>query len=362
MESHKQVNLQDIHVDLIRTIAIIAVVLVHAAGRWTITSQELNRLTPIEMVSWSVVGIYQGFAVLGVPLFLMLTGLLLLQPEKNESIRTFFKKRFTRIGLPFIFWTGIYLVWVFLVQNIPFTADAVVQSLLNGAYTQFWYIYVLFGLYLLTPLLRVIMGYASQTLIKYFLVIWFIGASFLPFIGSLFPYQLNSNVFVISGYVGYFVLGLYLCSVQIRRRTSWAFMLLGTTFTVLSTYVLAAFGAGVGMYFFQAYLSPTAILASVMAFLLLLKVKPPSPQQQQQSNPNIFNRIIKKISENTLGIFFVHVIVIETIQRGYLGFMLNQEVLNPIIEVPLLVGITLFVSLGIILLLKKIPGLNRLVT
>ncbi|MDR0492297.1 MAG: acyltransferase family protein [Nitrososphaerota archaeon] len=359
MEQRNQLKLNDVHVDLIRTIAIIAVVMVHAAGRWTITSQELSRLTPLGMASWSAVDIYQCLAVLGVPLFLMLTGLLLLQPEKDESLGVFFKKRFARIGLPFIFWTGIYLVWVFLVQNIPFTADAVVQSLLNGAYTQFWYIYVIIGLYLLTPLLRVIMGYANQVLIKYFLVLWFIGASLLPFIGTLFPYQLNSNVFVISGYVGYFVLGLYLCSVQIRRRTAWALMILGTGLTVLSTYALTASGAGEGMYFFQAYLSPTVILASVMAFLLLLKVKPPS--LQQKVNSNIFNKLIKKISENTFGIFFVHVIVIETIQRGYLGFMLNHEVLNPIIEVPLLVVITLFISLGILVLLKKIPGVDRLV-
>ncbi|MDR1991934.1 MAG: acyltransferase family protein [Nitrososphaerota archaeon] len=366
MEKANQLGLHNVHVHLIRAVAITAAILVHAAGRWLITSQELNQLPPLGIVSWSTVLIYQCLAVLGVPLFLMLSGLLLLhpeklQPEKKESLRVFFKKRFTRIGLPFIFWTPIYFVWVYLTQNIPLTPGVIIQGTLNGAYTQFWYIYVLFGLYILTPLLRIIIIHAGQTLIKYFLGLWLIGAAILPFFSLIFPYQLNHNVFTITGYVGYFILGVYLCWVQpIDRKKTLGAMLLGITLTALGTYVLMVSGAGEGMYFFQAYLSPTVILASTMAFLLLLTVRPPS--NQQKTKPALYNKLITTISQNTLGIFFVHVIVIETIQRGYVGFMLNREILNPIIEVPLLTIITLFISLGIILLLKKIPHIEKVVT
>jgi len=363
MERLNQIKLSDVHIDLLKTVAIIAAVMVHVAGRWTISGQELNQLTPVAMTSWSVVFIYQSFAVLGVPLFLMVSGLLLLHPDKikeNETLREFFKKHVARIGKPFAFWTIIYFGWVFLVQNRPFSLGVLVQGTLNGAYTQFWYVYVLLGLYILTPLLRVIMTHASQTLIKYFMAVWFISVSILPFIGPLFPYQLNNNVFIMSGYIGYFVLGIYLCSIQIRRRITGALMLLGITLTALATYVLAASGAGEGMYLFQAYLSPTVLFTGVMAFLLL-KDKTPSALEQK-TNPTKRNKLVEVISKNTYGIFFVHVIVLETIQQGYLGFMLNREILNPIIEVPLLTIITLFVSLGIILLLKKIPGLEKIVT
>ena len=361
MEKLNHLKVSGVYVDLIRTVAIAGVVLLHASGRWLITGQELNQMNHLDFASWAVVDVYQSLAVLGVPLFLMLTGLLLLQPEKTESLRVFFRKRLIRIGLPFLFWCGIYFVWVFLVQNIPFGFDVILQGLLVGPYTQFWYIYVLFGLYLLTPLLRVIMAHADQTLIKYFVVLWLIGASILPFLGLLTVFQLSHNVFTITGYVGYFVLGVYLCSVRLRRQTLLAFMALGLALTALGTYVLAsAGGGGEGMYFFQEYLSPTVVLASVMVFLLLLTIKPPSIQQQ--TSPSKINQLIKLISQNTLGIYFVHVIVIETIQRGYLGFMLNRDILNPIIEVPILTVIVLFVSLAIILLLKKIPYLNKIVT
>lgn len=174
-------------------------------------------------------------------------------------------------------------------------------------------------------------------------------------------------------------------------------MILGLTLTALGTYALIAINAGTDMYYFQAYHSPTVILASTMAFLLLLTVKPPIQQQinplqdtttqqekimlqqeklflqqttpllqqppitpqQQKAKTAICDKLMAAISQNTLGIFFVHIIVLETIQQGYLGFMLNHETLNPIIGVPLLTVATLFISLGIILLLNKI-GLKKI--
>jgi surface polysaccharide O-acyltransferase-like enzyme len=144
-----------------------------------------------------------------------------------------------------------------------------------------------------------------------------------------------------------------------RRSTLWIFIILGIALTAFGTYALAAAVGGTGMYFFQQYLSPTVILTSVMMFLLLLTIKPPSVQKE--NSPSKINKLIKVISQNTLGIFFVHVMVIESIQLGYLGFAINRDTLNPIIVVPLLTAIVLFGSLAIILLLKKVPYLKKLI-
>jgi surface polysaccharide O-acyltransferase-like enzyme len=271
----------------------------------------------------------------------------------------FFKKRWARIGLPSLFWFAAYFAWDFLVQNIPFTASAIVQGILNGPYTQMWYLYVLAGLYLLTPIFRVFIAHADQTLVKYFVILWVSGVAIIPFFTLFTIFQLNSNVFAITGYIGFFVLGTYLSTVEMRRSTLSLFIILGVALTAISTYVLAATVGGTEMYFFQQYFSPTIILASVMLFLLLLTVKPPSVQKENSLSK--VHKLIKVISENTLGIFFIHVMIIESIQNGYFGFAINRNTLNPIIEVPLLTAIVLFVSLAIILLLKKVPYLNRLI-
>lgn len=359
MEGLNQLRGRAVYIDLIRTVAMVAVLLLHASGQWIITSQEMSQLNHLEIIRWGVVDVYQSVGVMGVPLFLMLTGALLLQPEKDERLSVFFKKRWARIGLPSLFWFAAYFAWDFLVQNIPFTSSAIIQGILNGPYTQMWYLYVLVGLYLLTPILRVFIAHADQTLVKYFVILWVLGVAIIPFFSLFIIFQLNSNVFAITGYVGFFVLGTYLSTVEVRRSTLSIFIILGVALTAVSTYVLAATVGGTEMYFFQQYFSATIILASVMVFLLLLTIKPP-PVQKGNSLPKV-HKLIKVISENTLGIFFIHVMIIESIQNGYFGFAINRNTLNPIIEGPLLTVIVLFVSLAIILLLKKIPYLNKLI-
>jgi surface polysaccharide O-acyltransferase-like enzyme len=195
-----------IPVDLIRTVAIVGVILLHAANDLTI--QQMNTL---EIFRWTTVDIYQSLGRMGVPLFVMLTGALLLQPSKqNESLSVFFKKRWARIGLPFAFWVTIYFAWDFTVEHQAFTANAVINGLLNGPYYQFWYLYMLAGLYLLTPILRILVTQGSTAILRYLVILWFVGASLIPFVSFFTKYTLQSDVFLLTGFIGYFILGTYL--------------------------------------------------------------------------------------------------------------------------------------------------------
>jgi surface polysaccharide O-acyltransferase-like enzyme len=162
-------------VDLIRTVAMVAVILLHAANDLTI--QHLDQL---EIFRWLIVDVYQSAGRMGVPLFLMLTGALLLQPSKKDTLSVFFKKRWTRIGIPFLFWGAAFFVWDFLVKQQTFTLGFVIQGVLSGPYYHFWYIYMLVGLYLLTPILRLVTANADGKIMKYFVVVWFVGASIAP--------------------------------------------------------------------------------------------------------------------------------------------------------------------------------------
>ena len=85
------------------------------------------------------------------------------------------------------------------------------------------------------------------------------------------------------------------------------------------------------------------------------------PPQEQERKPSIRQKLIKIISVNTLGIFLIHVMINESIQKGFLGFTINRDILNPIIQVPLLAMVVLLISLAIIVLAKKVPYFNRLI-
>jgi surface polysaccharide O-acyltransferase-like enzyme len=344
-----------IDVDLIRTIAIIGVILLHAANDLTLQA-SMNQL---EVMRWWTVDVYQSLGRVGVPLFVMLTGALLLQPSKNESMTAFFKKRWARIGIPFIFWAVIYFTWDFFVNQQALTPSFVIQGVLTGPYFHFWYIYMLAGLYLLTPILRILIANASQKILRYTAVLWFLGAAILPLAKLLTPYNFDNNVLLIVGYVGYYVIGIYLLGVKIRRSTLLGLMSLGFALTVVGTYFIAGSVGGGQTYFFQEYLSPTMVLASVMLFLLLLSYKAPPSCEAHIGHTGI-QKFMHLVSENTLPLFLFHMIIIECFQKGYFGVAINGNTVNSIVGVPLVTALTFFVSLAIIVPLKKVPGLRAL--
>ena len=354
--------------------AIVGVILLHAANDLTI--QQMGQL---EIIRWNAVNIYQILGRTGVPLFVILTGALLLQPSKlNESIGVFFKKRWVRLALPFLFWVVAYFVWDFLVDHQingqPITSNSIIQGILNGPYFHFWYLYMLMGLYLLTPILRLVIAHAERNLIKYLLVVWFLGTAILPLLGLFGPFQLNSYVFTFPAYAGYFILGAYFLTVKMQRSTMAVLMLVGFVLTAIGTYVLAATVGGGETYFFQEYVSPTMILASVMLFLLLNTVQMPSIGNRKNQKEIVQEQVAQKsishhktrkllglISENTLPIFLFHIIILECLWRGYFGFTLNGNTINSIIGVPLATAITLFICLAIFVPLKKVPILKKLI-
>jgi surface polysaccharide O-acyltransferase-like enzyme len=161
----------------------------------------------------------------------MLSGALLLQPSKvEEPLRVFFKKRFSRVALPFLFWGAAYFAWRFFVNGELLTLDSIGQGLIWGPYFHFWFLYMLIGLYLITPLLRVLVAHADWKLLRYFLLLWLLGTSAVPLLGIFGVTSFNNNFFLLTGYIGYFILGLYLLKVQLRPSILYTALAFGVGF------------------------------------------------------------------------------------------------------------------------------------
>jgi surface polysaccharide O-acyltransferase-like enzyme len=301
---------------------------------------------------------------MGVPLFLMLTSVLLLAPsKKDESIGFFFKKRFSRIGLPFLFWSIIYFLWVFYIENPPSaTQNFIINGILNGPHFILWYLYMLVGLYLITPFIRVMVTQFTDKHFKYFTVLWAIGIALVPAIEAISggQYHLYGNLFLIPEFVGYFVIGTYLVNVQIRRRTLVALTALGLALTAIATCILSIY-ANNSIYFFQNYYSPTIILASLPLFVLLTNYAKPKKNASIEKS-SCKQRIMHVISENSLPIYLLHMIVIYSLQNGFFfGFKLYGNTVNSIIGVPITTVLTIGICLAVIVPLKKIPGIRKLI-
>ncbi len=359
LESYPKTSGINLPVDLIRTVAIFLVILLHAAIEPNLT---VDFMSPQGVELWWTATAYKSIAVTCIPLFVILTGALLLQPAKtNEPLGVFFRKRWRRIGIPTIFWGIIYFGWSFFVRDQPVTSDAIFKGILTGPYYHFWFLYLLIGLYLLTPLIRILVSYADWKIIKYFLIIWLIGTGIIPLIGlytNISPAVnwFQQSVFLLTGLIGYFILGAYIKKLRFRRSTLTVLMFLGAGTTALGTYVLVAtIGEFYGIVLFDA--SSLSVIATSIALFLLLAAVPNQTVEKHTKN----SRVLRVVSENTLPIYLLHVIVLETLQSGYLGFSLNVSTLNPILEIPLITALTLMICLAIIVPLKKLPYIKRLI-
>jgi surface polysaccharide O-acyltransferase-like enzyme len=233
LDSSKRIAIPD---DLIRTLAIGLVVLLHA-------SNEALEASSVSTADWWTAVVYKSLALSCVPLFVMLSGALMLQPAKlDEPIRVFLKKRLSRLGLAFAFWSAVYLVWGFYIRQVPVTLSnvglGIERELFTGAYYQFWYIYLIVGLYLITPILRLVVANGDQRIIRYLIALWFAGVAIVPLIQLASGYALDSAVFVIGGFVGYFVLGTYLQKIKLKPVILYGLLIVSFVGTVFGMWLM----------------------------------------------------------------------------------------------------------------------------
>jgi surface polysaccharide O-acyltransferase-like enzyme len=219
---------------------------------------------------------------------------------------------------------------------------------------------MLVGLYLLTPILRLVVANATREIFKYLLAVWLLCALFIPIPGIIGAFYVDGNLLTFPLWAGYFMLGAYLVNVKMNRRFLLGIVAGGLTLTVVGTYLLLGPVGGQHTYYFQDYFSPTMILSTAALFLLLTSIKVPA-NPREASNPKI-NWLLKQISQCTLGIFLFHIIVLETLQRGYLGFTISGNYLNSIVEIPLITVVTLSICLAVLLPLRKVPIIKNLIS
>jgi surface polysaccharide O-acyltransferase-like enzyme len=340
-------------VDLIRTVASFLVILLHAS----VQSVEIpSNISPQN--AWLAFDVYNSISRMSVPLFVMLSGYLLLQPSKtNEPLKTFFKKRWTRVGLPFVTWWIIYFIWGLAFDQKPLTVQSIVGDVLRGPYFTFWFIYMITGLYLLTPMLRIFTARANANLVKLTFAVWFVGTALTP-LATLFGYSFNVDLFVIPGWVGYYLLGAYLPNFKfVRRWKTTAAMIVGIAATMILSIVVVMIGFS-QQYFFFEFLNITVVLTSAAAFMLLIT----TPKRKVETKPKFVTKLIVLISINTFPIYLLHTILLEVLQKGFFfGFTLDIMSANPFIMTPVLAVLVLFLSLAIIVPLKKIPGVKRFI-
>ena len=100
----------------LRIIALYAVIMLHTSA------VLLAQYGKVPFGDWLTADIYNALTRFAVPVFVMITGALLLHRE--YELGDFFKKRLSRILTPFLFWSLVYIVYSWYNDEISFDAGA----------------------------------------------------------------------------------------------------------------------------------------------------------------------------------------------------------------------------------------------
>ena len=192
----------------------------------------------------------------------------------------------------------------------------------------------------------------------YFVALWFVAVSVFPLIFRITHIGNAFSLDMISGYVGYLVLGYLLGGIQIdKKQFAWslagAFIFAAITMT--GTYFLIVRYKGVYDEYFYSYLSPNVILLSVSTFILLKYLADKIVTSERRE------AILETLSSASFGIYFVHPIIISAIGRGWLGIPFDVFSFNAIYSVPLVALLTFGISFVITFILQRIPILRKCV-
>lgn len=343
------------YADLLRGIATIAVILLHLSGGWMGT-------VGVSTSSWAALNTYDGLVRWCVPVFVMLSGMFLLDPKKSEkwsglALRTL------RIFVALVVWGGVYALADHVATGGALTwagvRSALWSALLGNTHYHLWFLYMIIGLYLITPILRAFVRGASQADFHWFFILTFAVAFLLPLLLKFRPSQTLSlwlgrlDIHLVLGYVGYFVAGYYLKTYTLGRIAEaviYVLGVLGAFLTVWGTSVLSH-SAGALNDVLYGYMTPNVAAMSVAVFVLFRYVLGLSDERDRR-------RRMSEVARVSFGIYLVHDLFIMLLR--YLD--ISTLSFAPALSVPLLGAVVFLLSFAAAWLLSKIPFLGPYLT
>lgn len=288
-----------------------------------------------------------------VPVFFMLSGASLLNYRSKYTTQTFFAKRLKKAVIPYIVWSLFFLLLKF--RNTGFGGWKVLIEAITGYGSQptFWFMQAVINLYLCMPLLSLLADQRYEKLRWYLILLGVASRIGIPMISQWTGISFGSyyGAFVLDGFVLYVLLGYQLSVCRISRKAVLGGVLLG---------ILACAGRYLGTIFYSningelstAFYGYNTVWALFPAVGMFLSAKM-MPFQSFISEKG--QMILKYLSGCSMGVYFVHTLVIEVFIKisGSFGHSILFNLIAPIFVYA--------TSLLAVSILKKIPVVRNCV-
>jgi surface polysaccharide O-acyltransferase-like enzyme len=262
--------------DLARFLAMAFVVILHTSDQLMIKHAALSNF------NWSIYQVIRIFGRIGVPLFIMISGSLILPGVSKITVFGFYKKRIPQFVLVLVvYFFATNLTYIGL-HHGDLNIGELMHQLASGntfhAY-QLWFMYTIIGLYLVAPFVgRMLQNLTTKEIAIYLslcLIAYFIPVSQKIIINS-YPIYTAVNGEFLGTYLAYFVFGYLVTDRFISRKLNSLSISLGLALSVIFVlciqFYLKIKGSLINGEGFTWYNSLGIFLVSAFAFLLLSKI------------------------------------------------------------------------------------------
>ncbi|MBO5870525.1 MAG: acyltransferase family protein [Clostridia bacterium] len=344
MEKTKQSKV--LYLDVLRAMACIIVVMFHSKGIYSDNVYSAN--------FWAS-NIFEAFARIGVPLFVMISGALMLN-EDYVSTPQKLKKHIMKMVFFFIIWSALYCVK--FIFNGALNIWGILTDFIKGPY-HLWFVPMIIGLYLIVPLLRLWVKKENKKHVEYFLILSLLFASLVPnMIGHLSAISpafeifnsllSNLGISYVLGHTGYFILGWYLSTFEIKRKNTIIILGgIGVFVTFFGTCVLSMIKGE--YYTLSGNFRLGVILYAVGVFVFIKEIF----QNKNYGDKKAYS-FVNLLCSCSLGIYAIHA-AIQPLARQYINFE------SAFLQIPIEFTITLVVSFGLAWIIRQIPILKKII-
>lgn len=345
--SERETRVHEGWVDFVRVVAAFLVIVVH------VTTHYFERFSPeFSFASWMAATAFASMARICVPLFLLLTGYLLLRPE--ISAFQFWRRRLRKLCVPWLFWSLVFIAYRCLHHKNQISAVSAVWLLLvDEVYYHLWFFYVMFGICPAIPFLAPLLKNGLQRLFQTACLFWCLTVVILPAAGRFLSDYTGTNcqiaieVPVLTGFIGCPVLGVLLGQLDLTPvRIRLAIILMcSSMFTTFALTVWQCLRSEKAVETFFSYSDPAVVIASCAAFYLCRCIR--------ATRVHGLSRIVAPL---TLGVYLIHPLVLESVEQFVYGRFTNS-----LFGIPILTCVVMLTSLLIVRILKLTPVLRQTV-
>lgn len=337
--------------DVLRVVAILAVITIH-----TVSPLTAGATVRTFSSAWWAAATMNTFSLWCVPVFVMISGGLLLRQRRPQSATDFYRRRFHRIGVPLVFWTVVYLLLRNTLFGEQLSGHQLAHDVARGhPFLQMYYLYVIAGLYVVTPPLRLLVARWSAERLRTVAigVLAFNVADFT--LAAVFGAGGVNALTEWVPFLGYFLAGAWLMSSPVgaatARRAGVVALAAAIATITLAALFIDVFGWNAIGRYFLGYQSPTVV---VMSCALFLAVRAWAEEREWRPRPGLTHA-----GAVTFGIFLLHPLLLVPLLQHYGR---PSSLVTVLTVVPVIVLSVTLVSGVVTSALMRVPVARRLVS